>query len=388
MRRLFPLVAAVVLVDTMFLAAIVPLLPEYANDLGLSKSAAGVLSASYPAGTLLAAMPAGWLVARIGVRPTMLVGLGLIASSSLAFAFAGEVAILDLARFVQGVGGACAWTAGLAWLLAAAPRERRGELIGAALAAAVGGILLGPVLGSIATVAGPEPVFSGVALIAAGLAAWAAVTPAAGATAVPPLRKVVGGILTAPVLAAVWFVALPSVLSGALDVLAPLRLDDLGASGVAVGAVFLVSAAVEACLSPAIGRLSDRRGRMVPIRAGLIASAVAALLIPLPAGVVVLGVAVIVVVMAMSLIWTPAMALLSDVAEAAGIELAFGMALVSLAWAGGQVVGGSVIASFADSTSDGLAYALVAGLFALTLAVLAATSRRRAADPSVVALRR
>jgi cyanate permease len=44
-RRLLFLVSAVVLVDTMFYAAIVPLLPEYRGDLGLSKSAAGGLTA-------------------------------------------------------------------------------------------------------------------------------------------------------------------------------------------------------------------------------------------------------------------------------------------------------------------------------------------------------
>ena len=59
MRRLFPLVAAVILTETMFYSAITPLLPGYADDLGLSKASAGILSASYAAGTLLAAMPSG-----------------------------------------------------------------------------------------------------------------------------------------------------------------------------------------------------------------------------------------------------------------------------------------------------------------------------------------
>jgi MFS family permease len=377
MRRLFALVATVILVDTMFLAAIVPLLPEYVDELGISKSAAGVLSASYAAGTLLAALPAGWLTARIGVRPMMLAGLGLLGSSSLAFAFGNEILVLDLARFVQGVGGACAWTAGLAWLIAVAPNERRGELIGSALAAAIAGLLLGPVLGSVATVTGPEAVFSGVAVIATGLAAWTATTPGAAPSDVRPVRAVAGAILTAPVVIAFWLVALPSVLSGALDVLAPLRLDELGASGIAVGAVFLVAAAVEAVVSPAIGRLSDRRGRMYLIRAGLVASCVSAVLIPLPDGIAPLAVGVIVVVLAMSLIWTPAMALLSEEAEAAGIDVAFGTALVSLSWAGGQVLGGTALTSVADATTDGGAYALIAAAFAFTLAALAA--RRRSA---------
>ncbi|MGH2950645.1 MAG: MFS transporter, partial [Solirubrobacterales bacterium] len=142
MRRLLALVATVVLVDTMFYAAIAPLLPEYVDELGLSKSAAGILSASYAAGTLVAALPSGWLAMRIGVRPTVLAGLALLGFSSVVFAFADEVAVLDLARFAQGVGGACAWTGGLTWLISAAPRDRRGELIGSALAAAIAGVLL------------------------------------------------------------------------------------------------------------------------------------------------------------------------------------------------------------------------------------------------------
>jgi MFS family permease len=372
MRRLFLLVAAVILVDTMFYAAIVPLLPEYADDLGLSKSSAGLLSASYAAGTLVAALPSGWLAARIGVRQTMMVGLGLLSCSSLTFAFADSVLVLDVARFAQGVGGACAWTGGLAWLLAAAPRDRRGELIGSALAAAIAGLLLGPVLGGIATVAGPEPVFSGVGVIAACLAAWVLSTPAADRSQRPDLRAVGRAIVSGPVLIAFWLVALPSLLSGALDVLVPLRLDGLGASGIAVGAVFLVAAAIEAFISPLIGRFSDRRGRAAPIRIGLIASALAALLLPLPGSVAVLGLAVVIAIISMSLIWTPAMALLSEDSERAGLDLAFATALVSLSWAGGQVVGGSAFSGLADGTSDGVAYALIAALFAFTAAGLLA----------------
>ena len=41
MRRLFWLVAAVVLVDTMFFAAVAPLLPHYSDELDLSKTGAG-----------------------------------------------------------------------------------------------------------------------------------------------------------------------------------------------------------------------------------------------------------------------------------------------------------------------------------------------------------
>ena len=174
---------------------------------------------------------------------------------------------------------------------------------------------------------------------------------------------------------AFWLVILPSMLSGLFDVLVPLRLDALGASAVAVGAAFFAAAALESFTAPAIGRLSDRRGRMLPIRVGLIASPLAALALPLPDSIVIVAVALVVVVLAMSLIWTPAMALLSDNAEVAGLDLAFATALVSLAWAGGQVIGGSPLVALADATTDATAYAVIAALFVVTLlAVLAGGS--------------
>ncbi|HEX2468106.1 MAG TPA: MFS transporter [Solirubrobacterales bacterium] len=378
MRRLFALVATVVLVDTMFYAAIAPLLPAYADDLDLSKTAAGVLSAAYPAGTLIGSLPSGWLAARIGVKRTLLVGLTLLGSSSLAFAFGDSVAVLDTARFAQGLGGACAWTGGLAWLMAASSRDRRGELIGSALAAAIAGVLLGPVLGGAATVAGPEPVFGAVAIVAIVLAAWAASLPAPPPSEAPGLRHITTALVSVPVLAAVWLVALPSLFAGVLDVLAPLRLDELGASGVAIGAVFLVAAAVEAVSSRAAGALSDRRGRELPIRAGLAACGAAALLLPLPDLVVLLALAVVGAALALSLLWAPSMALLSDAAEAEGVDQAFAFALVNLAWAGGQVVGGSAGAALADAYSDAVPYAICAALFAVSFAVLAGRVRVRA----------
>ena len=373
MRRLFPLVATIILVDSMFLAALVPLLPSYVDDLGISKTAAGVLSASYPAGTLLASLPAGWLTARIGVRPAMLIGLGMLGASSIAFAFGDSIVVLDLARFVQGVGGAFSWTAGFAWLLGAAPGERRGQLIGSAVAFAVIGLLLGPVLGAIATATGPEPVFSGVAALVAVLVAWTVATPSAEPSPPEPLRRVAAAILSRPVLAGFWLVALPSMFAGALEVLAPLRLDELGASGAAIGIVFIIGAAVEAAISPLIGRASDRRGRLTVIRVGIVSCAVSACLIAAAGTVGLVAAAILAVIVALSLLWTPSMALLSERTEATGVDLAFGTALLSVAWAGGQVLGGSALVALADGASDAVAYLLVAALFVVTL--LALTNR-------------
>jgi len=160
MRRLLLLVAVLVGVDTMLYAALTPLLPHFAHEFGLSKSRAGVLVAAYAAGALAGGLPGGVAAARLGARRAVLIGLTLMGLASLGFAFAGGFWTLFAARFVQGGGSGFTWAGALAWLLAVAPRERRGELLGGALGAAVFGALLGPVIGAVVAV--------GVALVLRG----------------------------------------------------------------------------------------------------------------------------------------------------------------------------------------------------------------------------
>jgi len=381
MRRLLFLVSAVVLVDTMFYAAIVPLLPEYRGDLGLSKSAAGGLTASYAAGTLLGALPSGWLAGRVGGKATVLAGLGLLAVSSVAFGFAKDIVLLDAARFVQGIGGACSWAGGFAWLMAAAPADRRGELIGTALGAAIFGVLLGPVLGGAATQTSPEVVFSGVGALALALAIWALSTPGHEPQGQARWSRLLGAVRGGPLVLAVWLVALPALFSGTIGVLVPLRLDELGAEGVTVGAIFLAAAAVEAILSPLLGRLSDRRGRMLPLRVGLGAALVAAVVLPLPGAVWLLGATVLFAVASLGMFWAPAAALLSERSESAGLNQGFAFGLMNLAWAAGQVVGGAGGGGLADATADALPYGFLGLLCALTLG-LAGRSRHVARESS------
>jgi MFS family permease len=379
MRRLFWLVAAVVLVDTMFFAAVAPLLPHYSDELDLSKTGAGVLTAAYPAGTFVGAIPSGWLATRWGVKPTLLLGLSMLGITSLVFAFAGNIVLLDGARFLQGVGGACMWSAGMAWLVSVSPVERRGELIGAALSAAIVGVLLGPVLGGAATVLSPEAVFSAVTVVAAGLAVWAWSMPAAEPEESPGVRAMLRALGRPALLIGFWLFTLPALFAGVVEVLVPLRMDDLGAAGTAIGAVFLVSAGVEAVISPLAGRFSDRAGRLAPIRTGLIGAIVAAVLLPLPNTAVLVGLTVVLSFSALATFWAPGMAMLSDAAEDAGLDLALAFAISNLAWALGHVFGAGIGGAVADATTDAVPYAALAVACALTLAGLTASRRKREA---------
>src|SRR5262249_58120682 len=108
-------------------------------------------AAAYPLGALCGSLRSGMVAARLGVKPTVLVGLSVVALTTALFGIAETAWQLDLARFCQGLASAFTWTGGLAWLVAASPATRRGAVSGPAFAARVVGALFGPVLGGIAS---------------------------------------------------------------------------------------------------------------------------------------------------------------------------------------------------------------------------------------------
>ena len=368
-KRLLALVSTIVLVDVMFYSAITPLLPSYVDDLDLTKSQAGVLTGSYALGTIAASIPAGLLAARWGARRTLLAGLSLLALSSVAFGFGHEYELLVAARLLQGIGGAGAWAAGLAWLISATPRDKRGQVIGTALGTAIAGAIGGPILGALAEISSTELVFSTVGAIAVVLAALVVATPAGGRP--EPTGRLSLALREPRVVAGAWLTTLPALFFGTFGVLTPLRLDDFGVSAAGVAAVFLAAAAVEAIASPLVGRLSDRRGRLLPLRIGLIGVLVACFLLPQPDTAVLLGAVVVAAAAIAGMMWAPAMALLSDGAELSGLPQGLAFGLINLAWGGGQVGGSAGGAALADATSDAVPYLVLALLAATTLAAVA-----------------
>lgn len=365
MRRLLILASAMIFIDVAFFAAIAPLLPEYVDHLGLSKAEAGVLSAAYAAGTLLGSLPAGFVASRMGPRKTVIHGLLLLGVASVVFGFGDQILLLDAARFIQGIAGALIWSGALTWLITTAPEERRGSIIGSALGTAVAGALLGPALGAVAGSIGTEPVFSSVLVFTVLLAIAASRLPETRAPEQQTLHEVMATLVSRPVLEAAAFVAVPSVMFGAIEVLVPLRIDSLGGSHGVIAAGFICGAALEAVLAPLAGRISDRVGRRLPYVTGLAICAMAMIAI---ATVTTLGgviAGLIFTSLGAGLCFAPALTLISDTAEASSLHQGFAAGLSNMAWASGQVlggIGGGVVASLTGNAEPSFAIALLLAL--------------------------
>ena len=380
MRRLVVLLSTIVALDITFFTALVPLLPHFVSSYGLSKGSAGVLSAAYAAGVLIASLPSGLVAARFGPQRAALIGVSVTAVASFVFAFADDAWALGAARLLQGIGSALSWAGALAWLVAAAPRDRRGALIGTTMGAAVFGALIGPVVGAIATVAGVTATFAGIGVLGMVLAAWVAVTP--GVPAQPQAMSELFRRADRRLLGGMWLLVLPALLFGVVAVLVPLTLHDGGWGGVAIGAVFLVTAGIETLLNPLLGRFTDRRGRLLPIRVALIASAAVSVCFAFASTPAVVAALVVTAGLAYGAFYTPGMSLLTDAADRRGIALGLAFGGMNGAWAAGNVVGPALGGWLAEIGGDALPYLLLAVVCACSFVL---TVWRPALPPAEVA---
>jgi MFS family permease len=370
MRRLLALTCAIVLVDTIFYGTLTPLVPYFAGEFGLSKSAVGILSGAFGAGVLVGSAPGAYLASRAGVRAAAITGLVLMSVTSLAFGLADAAWVLVLARFVGGFGSSLSWVAAFTWLTARAPDERRGELIGIMLSAAVFGALLGPALGSVAAIVGLIPAFAAVAAAGMGISLWAAVERTPGPAERQPLLGTLRAVLRPRLATSLWLIALSPLLFSVLAVLVPLELNALGWGAAAVGAVFLTSAAFEAIVHPLLGRWSDRVGYRSPVRAGLLASVGILLTLPWVGSPWVLGLLVVLASGAFNATLVPGTALFSRGTEKAGMDQAVAFGVTNFAWASGYAVGAPLGGALADLRGDALSYFSLAVVCVLTLLLL------------------
>jgi MFS family permease len=224
------------------------------------------------------------------------------------------------------------------------------------------------VIGTVAATVGTGPVFGSVLVISLALAFAASRLPEVRAPERQSLPEVVATLFSKPIFNGVVFVAVPSVMFGAIEVLVPLRIDSLGGGHAIIAAGFIGGAALEAVLAPMAGRLSDRVGRRMPYVSGLTICAVAMVAVALAQTLGGVLAALIVTSLGAGLCFAPALTLLSDIAEASSLHQGFAAGLSNMAWASGQVVGGvggGVVASRTGYAAPSIA---IAALLLVTVA--------------------
>ena len=191
------------------------------------------------------------------------------------------------------------------------------------------------------------------------------------------MRKVLAGLSDPRIATGMWIVILVGLMFGTLDVLAPLRLDELGASAAGIGATFVASGALEAIDEPVLRPplRPPRPGAALPRRPGRLRASRSRccrgrrrwlLLVPL---LVLTGPSI-------GILWTPSMAMISDGADGIGIDQGYAVALINLAWSTGQTLGSAGGARLGQAYGDALPYLLLAAACAVTFAAL---TRPRAA---------
>ena len=367
MRRLLLLVSSIIFVDTLLFTALTPLVPGYVDEFDLSKAGAGLLVGAYGAGALFGGIPGGLAAAKYGPKRAVIAGLLLLSLASFAFAAADGPLALGGARFVQGLSSTATWAGALAWLSAVAPRTRRGEMIGITLGAAVFGAVLGPVFGGIAEFAGIALSFTAVGVVTLAFAGLAALGGGSASEETATLAGLGRALRDERFVGGLWLNMLPALLFGLLSVLAPLALDEAGWSTFVIAGVFFAAGLVEAVLNPLVGRLSDRVGRLLPIRCALAASVIVAVALASAAGATPIALLVCAAAVSFGGLFVPGMALTSDRADEAGLAQGLAFGVMNTAWALGEVVGPSAGGSLAESFGDSTPYLLGAGLCAVTL---------------------
>lgn len=349
MRRLLVLACAVVFSEAIFFSILTPLLPDLKADHDLTEGAAGVLVGSYAAGALLFAIPAGWMAARISPRRTVITGLAGIGLFSPVFGFAGSIYLLDGARFMQGGFGALMWAGSMSWIISAAPRSHRGQLLGTVISSAVLGELLGAPLGALAHAVGTGVVFTAILPPFAALILLALTIPDAAEKAGQGLGDAVGRLRGSLVPRSLLMLGVPVVAFGLLIVAAPLRIDELGGSAVLIAVAFGCGSLIEAALGPVVGRFSDRAGRVGPYFAGTVVMAAGLVSVGVFDLLPVVAAAVLVVAFGAGLAFAPASALLTEAATAVGMNQGYASGGANVAFGGGNMVGaivGGVIAGY------------------------------------------
>jgi predicted MFS family arabinose efflux permease len=128
-RNILVWMCVLIAVNQFGFGAIVPVMPLYADEFGVSETAIGFTIAIYGFARFLVNVPAGVLSDRIGRRGTLAVGGLCTVIGTIICAIAPEYLVLLLGRFIAGAGAALVLTAGQIVLADIATPANRGRVM-------------------------------------------------------------------------------------------------------------------------------------------------------------------------------------------------------------------------------------------------------------------
>lgn len=321
---------------------VVPAVPLFALEFGVSTTAAGAVVSAFALMRLVSGLAGGRLVDRVGERAALLAGLGVVALSSLAAGLAVSYPQLLLLRAVGGVGSAIFTIAATTLLLRVASAAQRGQtqsvyrggfLLGGIVGPAFGGAVIGISLRA--------PFFLYAATLALAALAAATMLPRPGlrdvdaqvvlgvAEVSTPPEVVPPAPAPMPVATAMRLPAYQAALAGNFAVgfavlgvrstVVPLLVvQSLGLAPGWIGAAFVVGALVQAVLLLPAGRAVDRVGRRPTLVAGGAVTTVSLVVLALATGPLTLLLAMSLFAAGASLLGVAPAAIVGDVVEGKG----------------------------------------------------------------------
>ncbi|HEU0245168.1 MAG TPA: MFS transporter [Candidatus Limnocylindrales bacterium] len=268
--------------------ALLPILPIYFTQHGVSLPMLGVVVAAWPAARLVGEPLFGRIADTAPRRTMMVIGLFAAAFFAVAPLFVVDLGVgaLILTRIGAGLSASAYDPAARGYLVDANPPERQGETFGLYGAAQMGGLMLGPAIGGVAAGLTGNPTtpfwLASIFVFVAGVLVWARVREiphAARATAVDGEHAVAVSAADAArpahlrnrVLVAAIVLGVGSYFAGgAYEVVWSLYMTSLGASLGMIGLTFFTFALPILLLSPVMGRFIDHEGGFLALVLGML----------------------------------------------------------------------------------------------------------------------
>jgi MFS family permease len=129
--------------------ALLPVLPLYVQEQGVDGTTLGLIIAGWPIAKLVSEPVFGWLADRTLRKPQMIVGLVVLAVSTMLPVVLTSAPALFLLRLAGGLGAGMYDPAARGLIVDATHEDRRGEAFGIYTAFQMGGFIVGPAIGAL-----------------------------------------------------------------------------------------------------------------------------------------------------------------------------------------------------------------------------------------------